>query len=100
MKPTASLGQTLAIFSGAFSILISGCADMTDAQRSAAIGAGVGGLAGAVIGDSKGAAVVGAGVGALGGYVWSTQMAKKKAAMEQATAGTGVAVTQTPDNQL
>lgn len=41
-----------------------------------------------------------ASVGALGGYIWSQQMAKKKAAMEQATAGTGVDVTQTADNQL
>lgn len=80
--------------------LLSGCANMTDAQRSAAIGGGLGALAGAALGDSKGAAAVGAGVGALGGYIWSTQMAQKKAAMEQATAGTGVAVTQTPDNQL
>ena len=80
--------------------LLSGCANMTDAQRSAAIGGGLGALAGAALGDSKGAAAVGAGVGALGGYIWSTQMAQKKAAMEQATAGTGVAVTQTADNQL
>ncbi|MDO9198388.1 OmpA family protein, partial [Rhodoferax sp.] len=57
-------------------------------------------LAGAAIGDTRGAAALGAGVGALGGYIWSTQMAQKKAAMEQATAGTGVAVTQTADNQL
>lgn len=80
--------------------MLSGCANMTDAQRSAAIGGGLGALAGAALGDSKGAAAVGAGVGALGGYIWSTQMAQKKAAMEQATAGTGVAVTQTADNQL
>lgn len=80
--------------------LLSGCANMTDAQRSAAIGGGLGALAGAAIGDSKGSAAVGAGVGALGGYIWSTQMAQKKAAMERATAGTGVDVTQTADNQL
>ncbi|TXT40442.1 MAG: OmpA/MotB [Comamonadaceae bacterium] len=79
---------------------VSGCADMSDAQRSAALGAGVGALAGVAIGDSGKSAALGAGVGALGGYIWSTQMAKKKAAMEQATAGTGVAVTQTADNQL
>jgi outer membrane protein OmpA-like peptidoglycan-associated protein len=81
-------------------ILLSGCADMSEAQRSAAIGAGVGALAGAAIGDSGKSAAIGAGVGALGGYIWSTQMAQKKAAMEQATAGTGVDVTQTADNQL
>ena len=81
-------------------LCVSGCADMSDAQRSAALGAGVGALAGVAIGDSGKSAAIGAGVGALGGYIWSNQMAKKKAAMEQATAGTGVAVTQTADNQL
>lgn len=80
--------------------LLSGCANMSDAQRSSAIGGGIGALAGAAIGDSRNSALVGAGLGALGGYIWSNQMAQKKAAMEQATAGTGVAVTQTPDNQL
>ncbi|MDO8699913.1 MAG: OmpA family protein [Rhodoferax sp.] len=100
MTHLASLSRSLVFTLSAVAVLASGCADMSDAQRSAAIGAGVGALAGAAVGDSKGAAAVGAGVGALGGYVWSTQMAKKKAAMEQATAGTGVAVTQTADNQL
>ena len=80
--------------------LLSGCANMSDAQRSSAIGGGLGALAGAAIGDSRGATLAGAGLGALGGYIWTNQMAQKKAAMEQATAGTGVAVTQTPDNQL
>ncbi|MDD3936490.1 OmpA family protein [Rhodoferax sp.] len=81
-------------------VLLTGCANMSDAQRSSAIGAGLGALAGAAIGDSSKSAVIGAGVGALGGYIWSNQMAQKKAAMEQATAGTGVDVTQTADNQL
>jgi outer membrane protein OmpA-like peptidoglycan-associated protein len=79
---------------------VSGCADMTPAQRSAAIGGGLGALAGAAVGDSRSSALVGAGIGALGGYIWSTQMAQKQAAMEQATAGTGVDVTRTADNQL
>ena len=100
MKTLASRSRSIVFSLSAVAVLASGCADMTDAQRSAAIGGGVGALAGAAIGDSRGAAAVGAGVGALGGYIWSTQMAKKKAAMEQATAGTGVAVTQTADNQL
>ena len=84
----------------ASALLVSGCGNMSETQRNSAIGGGLGALAGAAIGDSKGAAVVGAGVGALGGYIWTTQMAKKKVAMEQATAGTGVEVTQTADNQL
>nr|MDP2190057.1 OmpA family protein [Rhodoferax sp.] len=100
MKTFTSHSRTLAVSLGALAVLASGCANMTEAQRSAAIGGGLGALAGAAIGDSKGAAAVGAGVGALGGYIWSTQMAQKKAAMERATAGTGVAVTQTADNQL
>lgn len=92
--------RSLVFSLSAVAVLVSGCANMTDAQRSAAIGGGLGALAGVAIGDSRQSAAIGAGVGALGGYIWSTQMAQKKAAMEQATAGTGVEVTQTADNQL
>ena len=99
MKTTTSRIHSRVLGLGAIALLASSCANMTDAQRSAAIGGGLGAVAGAAIGDTKGA-VVGAGVGALGGYIWSTEMAKKKAAMEQATAGTGVDVTRTADNQL
>ncbi len=80
-------------------VLLTGCAGMTETQRNAAIGAGVGAAAGGLIGDGKGA-VVGAGVGALGGYAWSRYMENKKQQMQQATAGTGVQVTQTADNRL
>ena len=100
MKTLVTRSRSIALGLGTVAVLVSGCANMTDAQRSAAIGGGLGALAGAAIGDSRGAAAVGAGVGALGGYIWSTQMAEKKAAMERATAGTGVDVTQTADNQL
>jgi len=86
--------------SAATALLLGGCADMTPTQRNSAIGAGVGALAGVAIGDSKGAAVIGGALGAAGGYIWSKQMADKKVAMERATEGTGVAVTQTSDNQL
>jgi len=83
---------------------VTGCATtgggMSETGRNTAIGAGVGALAGAAIGrDGKGAAI-GAGVGALGGYVWSQHMQQKKLAMERATAGSGVGVVQTADNQL
>lgn len=78
---------------------LSGCANMTETQRDVAIGAGVGAAAGAMIGKGKGAAV-GAGVGALGGYAWSKYMENKRQEMQQATAGTGVEVSQTADNQL
>lgn len=100
MSHFTSIGRSVAIVASSVAVLLSGCADMSETQRGTAIGAGIGALAGAAIGDSKGAAAVGAGVGALGGYVWSKQMAEKKAAMERATAGTGVAVSQTADNQL
>lgn len=77
-----------------------GCAGMNETQQGTAIGAGVGALGGAAIGRNTAGTAIGAGVGALGGYVWSQYMQQKKARMEQATVGTGVAVTQTPDNQL
>jgi len=95
-KGILSLGLSGMLLSG----LLTGCANMSDSQRSSAIGAGIGALAGAAIGDSKGSAVAGAAIGALGGYVWNHEMEKKKRAMEQATAGTGATVSQTADNQL
>ena len=85
---------------GAAAVTLAGCANMSDTQRSTAIGAGVGALGGAAIGRNATGTAIGAGVGALGGYVWSQYMQQKKTAMEQATAGTGVAVTQTPQNEL
>lgn len=100
MKTIASKTRTLIFSMSAVAVLVTGCANMSDAQRSSAIGAGVGALAGAAIGDSRQSTAIGAGVGALGGYIWSQQMAKKKAEMERATAGTGVDVMQTADNQL
>ena len=86
-------------------ILATGCAEMSDTQRRTATGAGVGALAGAVPSSATGGragtgAVVGAGVGALGTYIWSQNMERQKREMEQATQGTGIAVTQTQDNQL
>ena len=95
------------VFVLAATALASGCETMNEGQQTTAKGAGVGAVAGAVIGaatgGSRGAAtgaVLGAGAGALGGYAWSRRMDEHKRAMEQATSGTGVAVTQTPDNQL
>ena len=83
----------------ALALLLGGCANMSETQKGTAVGAGVGAGVGALVGKGKGAAI-GAGVGALGGYIWSNHMANKKAEMERATAGTGVSVTQTADNQL
>ena len=86
---------------------MAGCANMTETQSDTAKGAGVGAVVGAVIGGvaggSRGAgtgAAIGAVVGAGGGYLWSKHMQEQKAAMETATQGSGVSVTQTADNQL
>ncbi|MBE2259693.1 MAG: OmpA family protein [Candidatus Accumulibacter sp.] len=89
---------------------LSGCANMSETQRDTGTGAAIGAVAGAVIGratagGNKGrstatGAAVGAAVGAAGGYLWSQRMQQQKAAMEQATQGTGVGVSQTSDNQL
>ena len=90
-------------------ILLTGCAsEMTQTQKTTGIGAGVGALAGAAIGSmtggDRGAIGAGAALGALagagGGYLWSQRMENQKKQMEQATQGTGVAVTQTPNNEL
>ena len=89
------------------SLVLAGCADMNQSQKSTAGGAGIGAAAGAVIGaiagGGKGAAIgaaAGAGTGALGGYFWNEHLEKQKQQMQQATAGTNVQVTQTADNRL
>lgn len=86
---------------------LAGCANMSESQRTTATGGAIGAVAGAAIGaatgGSKGAAagaVVGGALGAGGGYLWSQRMQEQKATMEQATAGTGVGVSQTADNRL
>jgi outer membrane protein OmpA-like peptidoglycan-associated protein len=86
---------------------LSGCANMSETQKGTAKGAGIGAAAGSVLGaiagGGKGAAIgaaVGAGAGAIAGNVWSKKMEAQKQEMEQATAGTGVGVTKTGDNQL
>ena len=87
--------------------VLSGCANMNENQQGAAKGAGIGALAGVVLGaatgGSRGAAqgaVLGGALGAGGGYLWSKKMQDQKLAMERATVGTGVAVSQTTDNRL
>ncbi len=92
----------------AAALVLSGCATgMNETQRGTAIGAGIGALGGAAIGaatgDSRSAAAgaaIGAGAGALGGYLWSSRMENQKRQMEQATQGTGIAVSQTANNEL
>lgn len=86
---------------------LSGCANMSETQRTTGTGAGIGAAAGAILGGITGGgrsaatgAAIGAALGAGGGYLWSQRMQDQKATMEQATQGTGVSVTQTSDNQL
>jgi outer membrane protein OmpA-like peptidoglycan-associated protein len=88
-------------------ILLVSCADpnagsapMSDTTKNTLIGTGIGAVAGALIGGDARGAVIGGAVGAAGGYGWSKYMENKKAVMQRATAGSGVAVVQTPDNQL
>lgn len=91
-------------------LALGGCADMNQSQKSTAQGAGLGAAAGAVIGaltaggntgrSAATGAVAGAAVGAAGGYFWNQHLEKQKQQMEQATAGTGVQVSQTADNRL
>ncbi|MCW5654404.1 OmpA family protein [Hydrogenophaga sp.] len=101
------LTRALTFTTLAAAIALAGCANMSETQSDSAKGAGIGAVAGAVLGGltggSKGAtkgAVIGAGAGALGGYIWSTRMQEQKRAMEQATQGTGIGVSQTADNRL
>lgn len=101
MRNNLVLGSVLVAF------VLGGCANMTETQKGtakgAAIGAGVGAVVGAVAGKGKGAAigaVVGAGAGAIAGNVWTKRQEEQKRQMEEATAGTGVAVTKTDDNRL
>jgi outer membrane protein OmpA-like peptidoglycan-associated protein len=90
-------------------VAISGCADMNQTQRGTATGAGIGAGLGAILGASTGGggggraaggAVLGAAAGAVAGNIWSKHMEQQKQAMEHATRGTGVHVSQTADNRL
>lgn len=97
------------LFGVALTLTIAGCADMSPTQRGTATGAGIGAGLGAIIGGTTGGgggdraaggAVLGGVAGAVIGNIWSTRMENQKRAMEQATRGTGVQVSQTADNRL
>ncbi len=86
---------------------LAGCANMNQTQQDTGKGAGIGAIAGALLGAATGGsqgatrgAVIGGALGAGGGYLWSQKMQEQKVAMERATVGTGVAVSQTADNRL
>jgi outer membrane protein OmpA-like peptidoglycan-associated protein len=85
--------------------LISGCANMSERERGTATGAAVGAVAGAILSSATGGragtgAAVGAAAGAVAGNLWSKNMEEKRRAMVDATAGTGVQVERTADDQL
>jgi outer membrane protein OmpA-like peptidoglycan-associated protein len=89
----------------AAALLTVGCANMSERERGTATGAGIGAAAGAVLGSATGGkagtgAVVGGAIGAVAGNLWSKRQEERRAAMEQATRGTGVEVSRTQDNQL
>jgi outer membrane protein OmpA-like peptidoglycan-associated protein len=93
----------------AASLALTGCADMSPTQRGTATGGGIGAGLGAILGATTGGggggrtatgAVLGGAAGAVIGNIWSSKMENQKRQMEQATQGTGVQVSQTPDNRL
>ncbi|MBT9598021.1 MAG: OmpA family protein [Vitreoscilla sp.] len=89
----------------ATSLLATGCANMGERERGTAAGAGIGAAAGAIISTTTGGkagsgALIGGVLGAAAGNLWSKRMEDKRKAMEKATAGTGVTVDRTADNQL
>lgn len=95
----------LAIFTLAGTSILVGCAQMGEREKGTAGGAAIGAAAGAVLGSATGnnagrSAVVGGALGAVAGNLWSKHMEDKRRALEQASAGTGVQVAQTPDNRL
>lgn len=103
MSPLARSAPAVLLLCGA--VALSGCENMGERERGTAVGAGVGAAAGAVIGSATGnkagsSAVVGAAIGAVAGNLWSKRMEDKRKAMEQATAGTGIDVSRTPQNEL
>lgn len=89
----------------AASLLLVGCETMSERQKGTAAGAGIGAVTGAVLSSATGGragtgAVVGGAIGAVAGNIWSKKQEERRAAMEQATKGTGVEVSRTNDNQL
>ena len=89
----------------ATALTLAGCETMNDRQRGTAGGAAAGAVAGAVLSSATGGragtgAAIGGVLGAVAGNLWTKRMEDKKAAMERATAGTGISVDKTRDNQL
>jgi outer membrane protein OmpA-like peptidoglycan-associated protein len=105
MNPFLPTPRSGAIALAAAALLLAGCENMSERQKGTAVGAGIGAGLGAVLSSATGGkagtgAVVGGAIGAVAGNLWSKRMEEKKAAMEKATAGTGIEVARTADNEL
>ena len=82
-----------------------GCAELSERQKGTATGAAVGVVAGAALSSVTGGragtgALIGGAIGAVVGNLWSKRMQERQLAMEKATAGSGIEVSRTTDNQL
>ena len=105
MTPTTHPGRAKPLLALMLATSLAGCANMSAEQRGTAQGAGIGAAAGAVLssitgGNAGTGAAIGGALGAIGGNLWSKKMVEKQQAMERATAGTGIEVSRTADNQL
>jgi outer membrane protein OmpA-like peptidoglycan-associated protein len=86
-------------------VLATGCSSMSEREQGTAKGAGIGAVGGAVIGSITGGsagqgALIGGAIGAVAGNLWSKRMEDKREALAKASAGTGIEVARTGDNQL
>jgi outer membrane protein OmpA-like peptidoglycan-associated protein len=104
MTPQRHPSLRTVIALAAAATLAAACQNMTEREKGTATGAGIGAIVGAAIGSNSNnagkGAVIGGAVGAVAGNLWSKRMEDKRKAMEEATKGTGIAVTRTADNQL
>jgi outer membrane protein OmpA-like peptidoglycan-associated protein len=97
--------KTAPWIAGVALIALAGCQTLSEREQGTARGAAIGAVAGAVLSSATGGkagtgAVAGAAAGAIAGNLWSKRMEDKKRAMERATAGTGIEVAKTPENEL
>jgi len=105
MNRTTTARRSAALLTLATVVALAGCETMSEREKGTAQGAAIGAAAGALIGAATGgsagqSAVIGGAVGAVAGNLWSKNMEDKRKAMEAATAGTGIEVARTQDNQL
>jgi outer membrane protein OmpA-like peptidoglycan-associated protein len=94
---------TLTILAAA--LLAAACESMSEREQGTARGATIGAVAGAVLGSATGgkagqSAVIGGAIGAVAGNLWSKHLEDKRKALATASAGTGIEVDRTADNQL